>query len=164
MKKLILLAAVFSTFGLTNSNAQEFRLGIHAGVPVGDVSDFHNFDIGGEVTYLLNPLGLFQFGPMVGYSHYFGESGEEMGMSFEVGDIQFLPIAASGRVALGDAVFAGLDLGYGLGLNDGNDGAFFYRPKLGFDLLGVGIVGSFENFSRDGGTVSSVNVGVEFGF
>ncbi len=164
MKKLILLTAILLTYGITTSKAQEIKIGIHGGVPVGDVSDSHNFDIGAEVTYLFNPLGLLQFGPMVGYSHYFGESVEEMGVSFEADDVQFLPIAASGRAALGDAVFVGLDLGYGIGLNDGNDGAFFYRPKLGYDFFGLSIVGSYEGFSRDGGTVSSVNAGIEFNF
>lgn len=155
MKKLILVTAVLLTFGVSSSIAQEFKMGAHAGVPVGDISDTHNLSIGADITYLLNPMGFFQFGPMVGYSHYVGES------NFE--DAQYLPIAASGRLALGDAVFVGLDLGYGIGLSD-YDGALFYRPKLGYDFLGISIVGSYEGFSYDGGTVSSVNAGIEFGF
>lgn len=163
MKKLLIAITLMFSVGLTTASAQEFRLGVHGGVPVGDVSDTHNFDLGLHASYMFNPLGVFQFGPMIGYSHYFGDSFEEMGFEIEVDDAQFLPIGASGRASLGDVVFVGLDLGYGIGINDGNDGAFFYRPKLGFDFMGIDIIGSYEGFSRDGGTVSSVNVGVEFG-
>jgi hypothetical protein len=162
MKKLLIASVVLISMGLTTSKAQNFVFGVHGGVPVGDVSDTHNFDIGADVSYMFNTMGVFQFGGLVGYSHYFGESMEEMGIEIEFGDAQFLPVAATGRASLGDAVFVGLDLGYGIGLGD-HDGAFFYRPKLGFDFLGIGIVGSYEGFSRDGGTISSVNVGVEFG-
>lgn len=163
MKKLLFACVVLISVGLTTSNAQNFVFGVHGGVPVGDVSDSHNFDIGVDVAYMFNTMGVFQFGGLVGYSHYFGDSMEAMGIEIDIDDAQFLPVAATGRASLGDAVFVGLDLGYGIGLNDGNDGGFFYRPKLGFDLFGIGIVGSYEGFSMDGGTVSSVNVGVEFG-
>ena len=109
-------------------------------------------------------MGVFEFGGMVGYSHYFGESGEEVGgIEFEYDDAQFLPVAATGRASLADVILVGLDLGYGIGINDGNDGGFFYRPKFGFDFMGVDVWGSYEGFSMDGGTVSSVNVGIEFG-
>ncbi|GAB2772425.1 hypothetical protein [Salinimicrobium soli] len=163
MKKLLIALVFVLSVGLTTASAQSFRIGVHGGVPVGDVSDTHNFDIGGHVSYMFNPMGVFQFGGMVGYSHYFGDSVDEGGIQFDYPDAQFLPIAATGRASLGDAVFVGLDLGYGIGVNDGNDGGFLWRPKLGFDFMGVGVVGSFENYSMDGGTVSSVNVGVEFG-
>lgn len=162
MKNLLLAVALLVTCGLTTSTAQNFRLGVHGGVPVGDVSDSHNFDIGADVAYIFTTMGMFEFGGMVGYSHYFGDSGEEMGLEFEYDDAQFLPLAATGRATLGDVIIVGLDLGYGIGINDGNDGGFFYRPKFGFDFMGVDILGSYEGFSMDGGTVSSVNVGVEF--
>jgi len=81
-----------------------------------------------------------------------------------VDDFSFLPIAAAGRVSLGDVLFAGVDLGYAIGLNDGNDGGFYFAPKLGFGLFMFDVVGSYTGVSRDGSTVSSVNVGVEFSF
>jgi hypothetical protein len=165
MKKMFLLAAVLLVFGLTTSTAQEIKLGANVGIPVGDISDASNFKLGVDFAYLFTPTDMFQVGPMLGYSHYFMKD-IDMGSSgtFEVDDASFLPIAASGRFSLGDAVFAGADLGYAVGLSDGNDGGFYYRPKLGFDLLGLWIVGSYEGISMDGGTVSSVNAGLEFTF
>ena len=163
MKKLVLLSMLF--FAVSAVQAQDIKVGAHVGIPVGDSSEGSNFDLGVDVAYLFSPIEMLQVGPMLGFSHYFTEEIDYNGMaSVDPPDASFLPIAASGRVSLGDAVFAGADLGYAFGLNDGNDGGFYYRPKLGFDLLGVWVVGSYEGISRDGGSVSSVNVGVEFGF
>ncbi len=163
MNKFVLITALF--FTAFSMQAQEVKVGAHVGVPVGDISDFSDFKLGLDFAYLFSPVEMLQVGPMVGYSHYFTKEIEYFGApSIDPPDESFLPLAASGRFSLGDAVFAGADLGYAIGLNDGNDGGFYYRPKLGFDLLGVWVVGSYEGISRDGSSVSSVNVGVEFGF
>lgn len=155
MKKLILLTAVFMSIGLSTSMAQEIKVGVHGGIPVGDTTGDSDFTLGADFAYMFTPFEMFQVGPLVGYSHYFVNT---------LDDKSFLPIAASGRFSLGDAVFAGADLGYALQLNGGSDGGVYYRPKLGYDLLGLWIVGSYEGISMDGGTRSSVNVGLEFTF
>ena len=164
MKKLILAAVVILSFGLTSASAQEVKLGVHGGVPVGDLDGVSNFALGADVAYLYNTAGIFQLGGTTGYHHYFGESGTEGDLEWEVDDFSFLPIAAAGRVSLGDVIFAGVDLGYAIGLNDGNDGGFYYAPKLGFGLFMFDVVGSYTGVSLDGGNASSVNVGVEFTF
>jgi hypothetical protein len=154
MKKGFLLVAIGLTLGLTTSTAQEIKVGIYGGIPVGDSTGNSDFTLGADVAYLFYPTDMIQVGPMLGYSHYFVTDADAK---------SFLPIAASGRFSLGDAVFAGVDLGYAVGMNSNNSG-FYYRPKLGYDLLGLWIVGSYEGISRDEGTVSSVNAGVEFTF
>lgn len=158
MKKLILAAVVILSFGLTSASAQEIKLGVHGGVPVGDAGDYSDFLLGASVSYLWSPTGVFQVGPKIGYEQFFVK--DEFGDT----DVSFLPIAAEGRVSLGDVIFAGLDLGYGVGLNDGNDGGFYYSPKIGFGFMSVKVIGSYSSFSRDGGSASSVNAGVEFSF
>ncbi|MGB7785668.1 MAG: hypothetical protein WBL27_06160 [Salinimicrobium sp.] len=156
MKKLIFAVAVMLTVGLTSASAQELKLGAHAGIPVGDVSDASDFTLGASLSYLWSPAGIFKVGPKVGYEHFFVKS--------DYGDdFSFLPIAAEGRVALGDAVFVGLDLGYGIGVSNGNDGGFYYSPKLGFGFMGLKVVGSYSGISMNGGTVSAVTAGLEFG-
>lgn len=156
MKKLILAAVVMFSMGLTSVSAQELKIGAHAGVPVGDVSDVSDFTLGASFSYLWSPAGMFKVGPKIGYEHFFVKS--------EYGDdFSFLPIAAEGRVALGDAVFVGLDLGYGIGVSSNNDGGFYYSPKLGFGFMGLKIVGAYSGISMDGGTVSAVTAGLEFG-
>lgn len=50
------------------------------------------------------------------------------------GEVQFLPIAASGRFNASEDFSIGADLGYALGINEGNDGGFYYRPIVGYNL------------------------------
>lgn len=157
MRKLILTAIIFCSIGISSAFAQEFNVGAHVGVPVGDIKDESNFALGADLSYLWSPTGIFKVGPKVGYHTFFAEADG-------VDNLSFLPVAAEGRVSLGGMVFVGADLGYGIGLTDGVDGGFYYAPKLGFGLFGVDIIGSYTSFSLEGGTASSVNVGVEFGF
>ncbi|UJH91482.1 hypothetical protein LZ575_01630 [Antarcticibacterium sp. 1MA-6-2] len=162
MKKLILLV-VLAVMGFTSSYGQgNFRLGVNAGLPIGDAADLTTFQLGADVAYMLSLADVAAVGPMVGYSHFFGDSGEEGDFEWEVDDVQFVPIAASGRFNL-LSLALGLDLGYAVGLNDGNDGGFYYRPQVGFNLGPVGLIASYQGISMDGGSISSVNLGVEFG-
>lgn len=157
MKKLFLVVIIICSFGINSASAQEFNIGAHAGVPVGDIEAGSNFALGADLSYLWSAADILKVGPKVGYHSFFAEAEGADNLSF-------LPVAAEGRVSLGGMVFVGADLGYGIGLTDGVDGGFYYAPKLGFGLFGVDIVGSYTSFSLDGGTASSVNVGVEFGF
>ncbi|MGI0106340.1 hypothetical protein [Salinimicrobium sp. WS361] len=151
MKKF-LCSLIFIAVGFTSTYAQrDIRLGVNAGIPVGDISDASDFNVGADIAYLMG-FENFQLGPMVGYNHFFVD---------EFDDISFLPLAATARFSLANLEL-GADLGYALGLTDGIDGGFYYKPKIGFNLFGVGLIGSYTGISIDGGTASSVNLGVEF--
>ncbi len=152
MKKL-LIAFVF-LFGMTQANAQGIVGGAHVGLPVGDTSDNSSFELGADVAYLA-PLSVSSsVGALLGFSHYFTDEGD---------GLSFLPIAATGRINLHESFFLGADLGYALGLTDNVDGGFYYRPKVGFSFMGVGLVASYSGISVNDVTVSSVNLGIEFG-
>lgn len=163
MKKLILLF-VLTFLGFSSAFSQgNFRLGVNAGLPIGDAADFTTFQLGTDIAYMVSLADIASVGPMVGYSHFFGDSGEEEGgVNWEVDDAQFVPIAASGRFSL-LSLALGLDLGYALGLNEGNDGGFYYRPQVGFSIGPVGLIASYQGISMDGGSIASLNLGVEFG-
>ena len=165
MKKLLFFMLFLAAGTATVYPQGDLRLGINVGLPVGDADDFTSFQLGADFSYLFNVAEGFDVGPMIGYSHFFGEEvdlGGGMG-SMDFDDIQFLPIAASGRFNLAETFFLGADLGYAVGINDGNDGGFYYRPKVGFDLVGVGLIASYSGVSVDGGSFSSINLGIEFG-
>lgn len=152
--KNVLFSLLLFAAGFTSSYSQgDLRLGVNAGIPVGDAADVSSFNAGADVAYLMGFEDTFQVGPMLGYSHFFAEDGLD--------DMQFLPIAATARFGL-LALELGADVGYALGLNEGIDGGFYYRPKVGFSLFGVGLIASYTGISVDGGTFSSVNVGAEF--
>lgn len=152
MKKVLLFTAVF-VLGLTQTYAQEnFKFGGNIGIPVGD-ADVYDLNYGADFAYFFEVSEGFKVGPMLGYTGY----------SVEGENISFLPIAATGRYQFSDnAFFLGADLGYALGLEDGVDGGFFYRPKVGYDFGLLGVIASYSGISVDGGTFSSVNLGVEF--
>lgn len=162
MKGAILLI-MMSLFGLNQMNGQtNLRFGVNGGIPVGDAADFTTFQIGADAAYLYDFMNSVELGGLIGYSHYFGDEVEAGGVSFDADDVQFLPLAITGRLTM-LSFFAGADLGYAIGLNDGNDGGFYYRPKIGYNFMMLGIILSYSGVARDGNNVSSVNLGVEFG-
>lgn len=164
MKKLLCFLMLFGV-GAAALSAQttNIKLGAHAGLPVGDMNDAYGYNLGADLAYMVGIIGLVEFGALVGYMHYFEDSGEEGDLSWEGEDASYLPLAASGRINLG-AIYAGIDLGYALGLNDDNDGGFYYRPKIGFGFLGLTLVGSYSGISADGIEVNSINLGLEMSF
>lgn len=163
MKKSILFAAI-AFLGFTSAYSQEgnFSIGVNAGLPMGDIEEFASFNLGADIAYRYDLAEQFELGALAAYSHFFGKTAEEGNMEWEVDDAQFLPLAASGRFKT-ETFFAGADIGYALGINDGNEGGFYYRPHAGYDFGNLGVLLSYSGISRDGFTVSSLNVGVEFG-
>src|SRR5680860_690633 len=160
MKKLFLLT-IFTIFGFTVAYSQSnWKIGVNAGIPVGDVQDISSFNLGGDLAYLFDVTDVFSVGPLVGYSHFFGEN------DFE--DFSFVPLAASGRFSFSEAFFIGADLGYAIGADKGNDGGFYYRPKLGYNFGMAAIIASYSGIevkkSGVGSTFGSVNLGIEIGF
>lgn len=159
MRKLLFIAVVtLMSFGTIHaqSSMTGLRLGINAGLPMGDVDDAASLRAGADLAYMISLLDIVQVGPMVGYSHYFGEDG--------IDDFQYIPIAASGRLGLPSSFVGGFDLGYAVGLADGSDGGLYWRPSLGYRFLNFGILLSYEGISDDAIDVSALNLGVEFKF
>ncbi|TVZ28179.1 hypothetical protein JM83_3286 [Gillisia sp. Hel_I_86] len=153
MKKLLVLFVVIFFTATSVYSQGNFRFGANGGIPVGDVEDISNFHVGTDVAYMFNVAEMLDVGAMVGYSHYFADSD----------DAQFLPIAASGRFGL-SSLYLGADLGYAIGIDDGNDGGFYYRPLVGYKIGKLGIAASYEGISMDGGwSFNSINLGIEFG-
>lgn len=153
MKKTLLLLVTLFIIGSTESFAQgNIKFGGNIGIPVGD-ADVYDLNYGADLAYFFEVSDGFSLGPMVGYTGY----------SVDDFNVSFLPIAASGRYAFqASSFFLGVDLGYAVGLEDGLDGGFYYRPKVGYDFGLLGVIASYSGISVDGGTFSSLNLGVEF--
>lgn len=162
MKKLLFtLCAVL--IGYTSALAQTgFAFGANIGIPVGEVEDFSDFQLGADIAYRFNVAPMVDLGGLLGYSRFFMNDDtpfEGIGRN----DIEFLPVAATGRVNF-EMLFLGADLGYAIGLDDGNDGGFYYRPLIGVKLGAIGVIGSYSGVSVDGDNIGSINLGIEFGF
>ncbi len=167
MKKLLLVAVV-AVFGLTNMNAQNFGAGITLGLPIGDAGDLYTFNVGLDLNYMWEVSDSFEAGVASGYNHSFGD---ETSFSFgdatitaDVDDFQYIPLAAAGRFNASEEFQVGADLGYAIAVGDG-DGGFYYRPMVGYSVSdNTQITVSYRGISVDGGSFSTINAGVNFGF
>ena len=156
MKKVVL--AAFAVLAFVSVNAQDFRAGVSAGLPVGDASDFTSVALSADLGYLVPVSDVVELGPTVGYTGYIKEHSNG-------NSISFLPVAASGRFNLTESFTLGADLGYGIGLNDGNDGGFYYAPKAQYAVAQpLDIVLAYRGVSRDGSNLGNISLGVEFKF
>lgn len=162
MKKIVLIAT-FAAFSLGVSAQEGFRAGINLGLPVGDASDISGFSIGVDALYHWAVSEQFSAGIAAGFTNAFGKNIDSGIGSIEISDVQFLPVAASGRYAASDAFRVGIDLGYALGISDGNDGGFYYRPIAGYAVAeNTELNLSYTGISLDGGTWSTIALGVLF--
>ena len=163
MKKLFLFMAVVAlSFSV---NAQNFNAGINLGLPIGDAGDAWTFNATLDLNYLWDAGENFQAGVATGFSHSFGDS-IDLGSfgTVDVDDAQFVPLAGAARFGVSDKFTLGADLGYAIGINDGNDGGFYYAPRVQYGLSdALDIVLSYRGVSLDGGSFDVINLGIEFG-
>ncbi len=161
MKKLFLLAcmALFSVFYV---NAQgETKVAGSVGFVTGNFGDGYTFSLTLEVSQLWKVADDFKAGGNVGISHFFGKNLNGVSLS----DITFLPIAGSAHYNVSDDFIIGFDLGYALGINEGNDGGFYYAPRLEFGVSeNMGIIAAYRNVSNDGTSLGHLTLGVSYGF
>ena len=161
MKKLLVLALIAFT-GYT-ANAQ-FTAGVSGGLPIGDAGDLATFSIAVDLGYLFDLSDTFKAGPIAGVSHSFGDDITILGTTFPVEDVQFLPVGAGARFSASDAFTLGADLGYAVGINEGNDGGFYYSPRVQYSISDlIDLVLAYRGVSRDGGSWDIISFGFEFG-
>lgn len=179
--KRILLVFVFALFGILNVNAQEkgnFKLGAHLGVPVGDLSKSHSFNIGVDLAWVYPLAQNFKLGIATGYSHYTG--GKEFDIILYPYHVRakgvdggMIPVAATAQLKFGNGNngngFVGLDLGYAFftGNNSNVPGGIYYQPKVGYSFGGKNdIYISFKGISIDNGgdSANAINLGYAFNF
>lgn len=162
MKKLMLLTAIV-VFGLSTVNGQNFNVGINAGLPVGDAGDLSSFSLILDANYLWQVSEQFDAGISTGFSHSFGKEESFEGITFDYGDFSFIPIAAAARFNASEKFTLGADLGYAIGVNDGNDGGFYYAPKVQYGVTNaMDIVLAYRGVSADGGSFDIFSAGLEF--
>ncbi|WP_026777842.1 outer membrane beta-barrel protein [Polaribacter sp. Hel_I_88] len=161
MKKVILVfALVLSSLA---ANAQ-LSVSVNAGLPVSDVEEFSSFALSGDVGYSFATESNLMLGVSVGFLNYFGKDYEVLGTTFEAESTQFLPVAGSLMFRLTDSLSAGSKLGYAFGINDGNDGGFYYKPMLSYAVGNETSLSLFyEGVSNDGINANNVGLGFTFG-
>lgn len=167
MKKLLVIAAfLFAGLGVSNAQGGSFNAGLNLGLPTGDASDLSSFVLSVETNYLFDVSDKFKVGPSISYLHYFGKDIEVSGIgTFEVEDFSFLPIAAASRFDVSEKLTIGADLGYGIVISSpsGSEGAFYYRPMLGYSISeAIMLQAIYTGMSKDWSTNSTFGIGVMF--
>ena len=174
MKKLFLTGAL-ALFGLMSAQKTEsgIRLGVNAGIPVGDFGKFTTFTAGVDLAYLYPLAENFRLGVATGYSHYFGKKTKTdlilVTLKNEVPDVGIIPVAATAEFILGDSnVFLGADLGYAFFTEKdlkNENGSFYYQPKLGYSFdKRHDLYFSYKGFTRNNANAGSINLGYAYNF
>ncbi len=173
MKKTIttsIFLLIMILAGQAQVDRSSFKVGLLAGIPVGDASEISNFSLGLDVNYHWGVSKLLDVGLATGFLNSFGEtiSGtpEFPSLNGEFEDFQVIPLAASVRVYPTYEFKFGADAGYAIGINDGNEGGFYYRPIVGYNITGNTEVNvSYTAVAlEDNFTFSSVMAGILFLF
>lgn len=149
----------------SSSDGNGFKAGISAGLPIGDAGDGWTFNVTLDLNFLWEVSDSFNAGIATGYSHSFGDT-IDLGTfgTVELDDAQFLPIAGAARFNVSEDFILGADLGYAIGLNDGNDGGFYYAPRIQYSVSSsIDIVAAYRGVSLDGGSFDVITLGIEFG-
>ncbi|WP_420322125.1 hypothetical protein [Flagellimonas sp.] len=170
MKKIVLtIITVFVlSVSLSAQDRSNIKAGLNAGIPVGDAADISSFSIGLDFNYHWGVSELLDAGLATGFINAFGDTAEASGggviVQTEFEDFQFLPLAASVRIYPTYSFKFGVDAGYAVGINAGNEGGLYYRPIVGYNITGntelnVSYIGVSNN-----GTFSIATVGILFLF
>ncbi len=133
IQRIILLVACCLTY-FSVASQEGFKIGVQAGLPLGDYNDLVGVVIGADIGYMWAPNKLFDLGVKVGIIHGFAEKFRAETVSVELPSIQFVPVAASVRLWPSRSFSFGGDIGQAFGLNEGNEGGFYYRPQIGFQM------------------------------
>lgn len=142
-KKTVVLVIITLVTVSFSSMAQRvdrtnFKAGIHGGVPFGDISDYSNFELGLDVGYHWALSELIDVGLATGFMNAFiNNDSVDVGPVTAEGDfpnIQYVPAAAAFRLYPTYDFKLGADVGYAIGINDGNTGGFYLRPIIGVNV------------------------------
>lgn len=152
---------------ITAAFAQEgFKLGAQAGLPIGDLNDQIGVVVGADVGYMWAPGKIMDLGIKAGFLYGFAEKFRPVeGVTVDLPSLQFAPIAASVRFWPGKSFSFGGDVGQAFGLNDGNEGGFYYRPQIGFQVGPQSELNfSYTSISGDNGDWTTITLGYVYTF
>lgn len=163
MKKAILLMSLLVGGSLIAQNSEIdsdnswLKIGLNAGVPVGDFNETSSFAPGIELKgqFLVTPN--FGIGLTTGYTQYFGKDG--------FNDFGVVPAAAFARYYFQPSgLFFGADFGYGFLTNvDNNEGGLYLNPQIGYHNEDWNFYAYYQNtFAENDIKVQAVGIGATY--
>lgn len=148
MKKLFLLLIItIFTFSNNLSAQGEFNGSLSAGLPVGDASDFTSFSLIIDFEYLFEIGEAIYGGPGLGYNTSFIKDNSD------ADNISFMPLTANARFDVSDYFTVGADVGYAIGIDDGNEGGFYVAPRVQYNIADkTSLVGALRMIKESNGS------------
>jgi len=152
------LAQVKTSSDITKKNSW-LKIGLNAGVPVGNASDFYSFVPALELKGQLMETNHFGIGLTTGYNHFFAKNNGN--------DFGTVPVGAFIRVyPASKGFFAGVDGGYSFitGVNGAKGGAYV-KPQLGYHNYDWNVFGFYNHIFRsdiNGGSIAHVGIGATY--
>ncbi|MEM6864962.1 MAG: hypothetical protein AAF575_07260 [Bacteroidota bacterium] len=163
---IFLLTVTLTSFAQVDRS--NFKAGLNAGIPTGDASEISRFSVGLDLNYHYGVSKRIDIGIATGFLNAFGESQTIsdgiLDIEAEFEDYQIVPVAGSLRIYPTYDLKFGADAGYAIGINEGNDGGFYYRPILGYNITGNTEVNVSYTAIENEGTFSLVMAGILFLF
>jgi hypothetical protein len=133
---LVIIALVTVSFSTMAQRVDRtnFKAGIHGGVPFGDISDYSNFEIGLDLGYHWGVSELIDAGISTGFINNDTVDFGPVEVEGDFPNIQYIPVAAAFRLYPTYDFKLGADVGYAVGINDGNTGGLYVRPMIGVNV------------------------------
>jgi len=163
MRNKIMLLAII-VFAAANANAQidykttTLSLGINVGVPTSP-SDFYSIAYGADLQADFAVAPTTKITASVGYENYSVKS------TIGTGHTGMVPLLAGAKFNIGQKAYGHAQIGYGFETDKGAGGAFAYAPSIGYYFSpNFDASVKYLAFSKDGSTLSSVNLRVAYNF
>jgi hypothetical protein len=163
---------ILALLGAILLNAQDrsrFKGGFHGGLPVGDAGEVSKMSLGVDFVYAYGASELIDLGFSAGFTNAFIDEGKTTDLVVDgsgFNNVQFMPLAGNIRLYPTYRFSLGVDVGYAVGINQGNEGGVYYKPSLAF-FLGrstTEVVLGYTGISNNGSSWDVATVGILYGF
>ena len=148
----------------TPSNAFRFGIGLEAGVPTGNASNFSKFELGGTARLqygITNDLALTLTS---GYYNMFGKDYTVGATTFKAKDNGIVPLKACVKAFFASNLYFGAELGAGFETASGGNTKFIVAPGLGFANKTWDVSARYENFAGQSNNYGLVGLRIAYGF
>jgi hypothetical protein len=170
MKKILsislLIASFFGAKAQKTAGDFNFGVGVHLGLPTGNLHTTSSFGIGGEVqgeyAFSENLTGV----ATSGYTSFTGKSYDfGFGVSGKYPALGQIPILVGARYYPAAQFFVGAQIGFGIWTGSGSStSGFEYRPQIGYDLSPIQLSLHYDGTSVSGGSLGYVGLSALYTF
>lgn len=163
MKKVLFATMLFvgiAVSGFAQKGGSNFSIGLEAGLPVGNTSNFYNVAIGGSLKYEAPIATGTNFTLTAGYTSF---QGKTIG-AVKIPAAGLIPVKAGIKHFFADAFYGEAQVGAAFSTQSGGGTAFAYSPGIGYkfsDVIDLGV--RYEGWSKNG-TTSQIAARLGFSF